>query len=84
VLCDARRSTARWLPKPGLLCYARVVAKVINLNKYRKAKERADKAATAEQNRRKHGRSAEDKARENATLDKLERDLEGKRLVPDE
>jgi len=60
------------------------MAKVINLNKYRKAKARAEKASTAEQNRRKHGRSAADKARDTATLDKLERDLSAKRLVPDE
>jgi chorismate mutase len=60
------------------------VAQIINLNKFRKAKARAEKLATAAQNRRKHGRSAADKARETAKLEKLERELEGKRLVPDE
>lgn len=53
---------------------------VINLNKFRKAKARADKAATAEQNRRKHGRTAAEKAREAAEREKADRDLAGKKL----
>ena len=54
---------------------------VVNLNKFRKAKERAERAAVAEQNRRKHGRTKSDKARENAEREKLEREHAGKHIV---
>ena len=57
---------------------------VVNLNKFRKAKERAEKAATAAQNRSKHGRSAADKARQTAERAKLDRELSSKRLESDD
>lgn len=65
------------------ICYARSVAQIINLNKFRKAKERAEKAALAEQNRRKHGRTASDKARSTAERAKLDKELAGKRVDPE-
>lgn len=57
---------------------------VINLNKFRKAKARASKATTAEANRRKHGRSASERAQETAGNEKRKRELDGKRLEPTE
>ncbi|HEX7477716.1 MAG TPA: DUF4169 family protein [Polyangiales bacterium] len=57
---------------------------VINLNKFRKAKARADKAVTAQHNRSKHGRSAADTARQAEAREKLERTLTGKHLEPEE
>lgn len=57
---------------------------VINLNKFRKAKARADKAVVAAQNRRKHGRTAAEKAREQLERAKLAHDLDGKHLDQDE
>jgi hypothetical protein len=59
------------------------VGNVINLNKFRKAKERAEKAALAEQNRRKHGRTAAERAREHAERARLEAELTGKHLDPE-
>ena len=60
------------------------MAQIINLNKFRKAKERAAKAALAEQNRQKHGRTDSDKARSTAERAKLEKDLAGKRIDPED
>jgi hypothetical protein len=60
------------------------VGDVINLNKFRKAKARAEKSATAEQNRRKHGRTKAEEASEAAARKKLEHDLAGKHIDKDD
>ncbi len=57
------------------------MGEVINLNKFRKAKERAQKAGNAAQNRLTHGRSAAEKAQAKAQRDKQQRDLDNKRLL---
>lgn len=59
-----------------------VVAKnVVNLNKFRKQKQRDDRAKQAEVNRVKHGRTKEEKERALAEQNRFARALEGKRLV---
>ena len=56
----------------------------VNLNRFRKAKKRAEKQATAAQNRVKFGRTKSEKARDAANADKLRRTVEGARRVDDE
>ena len=51
------------------------MAEIINLNRARKAKARADKETTAAANRAKHGRTKAERARE-----KLEAERAGKAL----
>lgn len=58
------------------------MADVVNLNQFRKAKARADKTKTAEENRVKFGRRKADKNAVTQKLDKQSRDLDGK-IVPD-
>jgi hypothetical protein len=53
---------------------------VINLNKFRKQKERADKAKTAEQNRLKHGESKVERARREKQKALEAKKLEGHKL----
>ncbi|MCH2095117.1 MAG: DUF4169 family protein [Rhodobacteraceae bacterium] len=51
----------------------------VNLNRFRKAKARAEKKARAEENVVKHGRSKSAKVRDRAQVNKAKRDLDGKR-----
>lgn len=60
------------------------MAKVVNLNKFRKAAARKKRAETAEANRRRHGRTAAERARDKAEKLKSERTLDGARLSTDE
>ncbi|MFD2646411.1 DUF4169 family protein [Devosia albogilva] len=53
------------------------MADIINLRTVRKQKARADKAVTAEQNRRLHGRSKADKQLDAAEKARAERQIEG-------
>jgi hypothetical protein len=53
---------------------------VVNLNKYRKQKAKADRDKLADQNRRLHGRTKTERTREDLQKQKLTRDLEGARL----
>jgi uncharacterized protein DUF4169 len=53
---------------------------VVNLNKYRKQKAKADRDKLADQNRRLHGRTKSERSREELQKQKLTRDLEGARL----
>ena len=53
--------------------------RVVNLNKFRKAKTRAEKKARAAQNVVKHGRSGAEKSRDNLQKTKATRDLDGKK-----
>lgn len=53
---------------------------VVNLNRFRKKKQREDKAKQAEINRARHGRTTAQKERELADRERATRLLEGKRL----
>ncbi len=53
---------------------------VVNLNQFRKKKQREAKAKQAETNRVRHGRTQAEKDRERAARERAERALRGKRL----
>ena len=53
---------------------------VINLNRYRKAKARAEKARLAEANRARHGRTRSDKQVAKHEQERQVAELDGKRL----
>ncbi len=55
-------------------------AEVVNLRRRRKAKARADKAARADENRVRFGRTKAEKARDASETDRRRRDLDGKKL----
>lgn len=52
----------------------------VNLNKFRKAKAKAEKAQTARENRAKFGRTKAEKQLDKARADKLSKLTEGHRL----
>jgi hypothetical protein len=56
------------------------VGDVVNLNRFRKKKQREEKAKQAEINRIRHGRTQAQKDRELADKERAARLLEGKRL----
>jgi len=56
------------------------VSNVVNLNKFRKRKAKAEKDSRAETNRRLHGRTKEERAREEAQKRKLEATVAGAKL----
>lgn len=62
------------------------MSNVVKLNRFRKKKQREDKAKQAEINRIRHGRTQVEKDREHAERERAARLLEGKRLErgPDE
>ena len=53
------------------------MAQPVNLNRYRKQKERAEKKARANQNAAKFGRSKSEKDLDKARADKAVRELDG-------
>jgi len=53
------------------------MAEILNLNRARKAKARADDKTRAAENRAKHGRSKIEKTLDQLRADKLKRDLDG-------
>jgi hypothetical protein len=53
---------------------------VVNLNKYRKKKAKAEREKRADQNRRLHGRTTAERARDELAKRKLERAVDGARL----
>lgn len=53
------------------------MAEILNLNKARKARSKADDKSTAAENRAKFGRAKTDKALDAARAEKLRRDLDG-------
>ena len=53
------------------------MAEIVNLNRFRKEKARADKKAQADENAVKFGRSKAEKTFESATVAKFTRDLDG-------
>lgn len=56
-------------------------ADIVNLNKFRKAKERADKERQAEQNRAKFGQTKDEKLRETDEQARRDNLLDGARLT---
>ena len=56
------------------------MSNVVNLNKFRKRKEKAAKEARAETNRRLHGRTKAERALEAAQKHKLETQVDGAKL----
>jgi hypothetical protein len=56
------------------------VSNVVKLTRFRKKKQREDKAKQAEINRIRHGRTQVEKDREHAERERAARLLEGKRL----
>lgn len=61
-----------------------MASNVVNLNRFRKQKARADKEKQAEINRIRHGRTKAQKERELADQQRAARLLDGKRLVHEE
>ncbi len=53
------------------------MSKVTNLNRFRKARARAEKRARGDENAVKHGRTRAQKALETARTEKAARDLDG-------
>jgi hypothetical protein len=53
---------------------------VVNLNKYRKKKAKADREKRADQNRRLHGRTTAERTRDELAKQRLERAVDGARL----
>ena len=53
-----------------------------NLNKFRKAKMRAEARQLAKENRARHGRSGAEKARDRTERERADRALEALRLLP--
>jgi len=56
------------------------MSNVVNLNKFRKAKAKAEKDDASAANRRKHGRTKAEKAAEKAEKKRLDAFLDGKEL----
>jgi len=59
-----------------------MASNVVNLNRFRKKKQREDKAKQAEVNRIRHGRTQAEKDRERVERERAARLIEGKRLEP--
>jgi hypothetical protein len=57
-----------------------VSSNVVNLNRFRKKKQREEKAKQAEINRIRHGRTQAEKDRERAERERATRMIDGKRL----
>ena len=56
------------------------MGEIVNLNKVRKQRDRDDKARTASINRAKHGRTKDERAREDAAALRRDKDLDSKQL----
>ncbi|HVI51260.1 MAG TPA: DUF4169 family protein [Candidatus Sulfotelmatobacter sp.] len=56
------------------------MAEVVNLNRFRKAKQRQDDARKAEENRVRFGRTKVEKAKDRSAADKLAEGLDGKKI----
>jgi len=71
---------SRWPNTAGRGKIRGVASNVVNLNRFRKKKQREEKAKHAEINRVRHGRTQAEKDREHAERARATRLLEGKRL----
>jgi hypothetical protein len=58
------------------------MSEIVNLNQFRKSKRRADEKKSAEDNRVKFGRTKAERKAAKAAQSALERDLDGKKLPP--
>lgn len=56
------------------------MAEIINLNRFRKERERNAKAKAAEENRVRHGLSKDERERAEATARKIEKALDDKKI----
>ena len=56
------------------------MAEIINLNRFKKERDRAVKAKTADENRARFGRSKEDRDRAEANARKAEKSLDDKKI----
>jgi len=56
------------------------MAEIINLNRFRKERDRATKAKTAEENRARFGRTKEDRERTEANARKADKELDDKKI----
>lgn len=59
-----------------------MIAKIVNLRTERKRRTRADAAATAEENRARHGRTKAERQRESADRAAADRAHDGHRIEP--
>jgi len=57
------------------------MGEVINLNRFRKARVKAEQEKQAEENRTRHGRTKAEKRQTSIDLDRTDRDLDGKKLT---
>jgi len=60
------------------------MAEIVNLNRFRKAQNKAEATRQATENRILHGRTREEREREARENDARRRELEGKRLSPED
>ena len=56
------------------------MAEIINLNRFKKERDRAAKAKTADENRARFGRSKEERERAEANTRKAEKSLDDKKI----
>ena len=56
------------------------MADIVNLRRFRKARNRAEAEAAADENRRRHGRTKSEKQRDALEADQANRRLDGARL----
>ncbi len=61
-----------------------VSADIVNLNQFRKQRDKARKSATVEENRAKFGRTKQERRKDDATRDKADKSLDGKKLDDDQ
>jgi hypothetical protein len=57
------------------------MGEVVNLNRFRKARAKAEQEKLAEENRVRHGRTKSEKAKAGAEQDLADRDFDGKKLT---
>ena len=57
------------------------MGEVVNLNRFRKARAKAELDKQAEENRVKHGRTKAEKLQAGTEQDRSDRDLDGKKLT---
>jgi ribosomal protein S2 len=58
------------------------MGKIVNLNKFRKQKARAEREKQADTNRRLHGRTKAERLRDHAQKERLQKQVDGARLEP--
>lgn len=67
------------IDRPAQSAYARAMSKPINLNKFRKERDRAERRRQGDANATKFGRSRAERSLDEARAEKETRDLDGKR-----